>query len=87
VDARAEARAAGGGALDARVIAEWRALPLDAVMRRFRLVPGELRGHLTVVPEARWLKSAALQRFFAEQTIDHDADHEADLAVILLAVA
>jgi hypothetical protein len=79
--------AAGGDALNARVIAEWRVLPLDEVIRRFTAVPGELRGHLTVVPEARWLKSADLQRFFASETLDHYADHEADLAAILAAVA
>jgi Mycothiol maleylpyruvate isomerase N-terminal domain len=79
--------AAGGEAFNARVIAEWRALPLDEVIQRFRVVPGELRGHLTVVPEARWLKSAEFQRFFAGETIDHYADHEADLAAILEAVA
>lgn len=79
--------AAGGDAVNARAMAEWRALPLDEVLRRFQSVPGELRGHLTVVPEARWLKNAELQRFFASETLDHYADHEADLAAILAAVA
>jgi len=84
---RSEAEwAAGGDALNARVIDEWRALPLDEVIRRFQSVPGELRGHLTVVPEARWLKNAELQRFFSSETLDHYADHEADLAAILAAV-
>jgi hypothetical protein len=62
-------------------------MPLDEVLSRFRAVPGELRGHLTVVPEARWLKNPEFQRFFAAETIDHYADHEADLAAILDAVA
>ncbi|MCU0482703.1 MAG: hypothetical protein MUC54_00260 [Chloroflexi bacterium] len=79
--------AADGDGLNARITAEWRALPLDEVVRRFRDVPGELRGHLTVVPEARWLKRAELQRFFGEETIDHYADHAADLEAILAAVA
>jgi hypothetical protein len=78
--------AAGGDAFNARVIAAWRALPLDEVIGRFRTVPGELRGHLTVVPEARWLKNAAFQAFFTAETIDHYADHEADLAAIFEAV-
>ena len=46
---------------------------------------GELRGHLTVVPEARWLKNSEVQAFFASETIDHYADHAADLAAILAA--
>jgi hypothetical protein len=79
--------AAGGDALNSRVTAEWRALPLDEVIRRFRTVPGELRGHLTVVPEARWLRNARFQRFFLDETVDHYADHEADLLAILAAVA
>jgi hypothetical protein len=52
---------------------------------RARTVAGELRGHLTVVPEARWLKDGAVQAFFASETIDHYADHAADLAAILAA--
>ena len=79
--------AAGGDALNARVAAEWRTMPLDEVIRRFKTVPGELRGHLTVVPEARWLKNAEFQRFFVSETLDHYADHEADLVAILAAVA
>lgn len=85
--ARMEAAwAAGGDALNAQVTASWRALPLADVLERFRRVPGELRGYLTVVPEARWLKNASFQRFFASETIDHYAEHEGDLRAILDAV-
>ena len=62
---------------------EWRALPMDEVRRRLREIPGELRGYLTVVPETRWIKHADHLRFFLEETIDHYADHAADLEAIL----
>jgi hypothetical protein len=62
---------------------EWRALPLDEVRRRLRTVPGELRGYLTVVPEARWLKHADHLRYFLDETIDHYADHDDDLEAVL----
>ena len=66
---------------------EWRALPIDEVRRRLREVPGELRGYLTVVPEARWLKHADNLRFFIDETIDHYEEHTADLEAILDACA
>ena len=62
---------------------EWRALPMEEVRRRLNEVPGELRGYLTVVPEARWIKHADHLRFFIEETLDHYADHAADLEAIL----
>jgi len=77
--------ATGGDAVNARLIAEWAALPLDEVRRRFRTVPGELRGTLTVVPEIRWLKDPDYLRYFLDETIDHYADHTDDLAAILAA--
>jgi hypothetical protein len=77
---------ARGDAINAEAVAAWRALPLDELLDRARTVAGELRGHLTVVPEARWLKDADVQAFFAIETIDHYAAHAADLAAILAAV-
>ena len=74
-----------GDAINADVQAAWRAMSIDEVRRRFRTVPGELRGTLTVVPEARWLKNADMLRYFLDETIDHDADHRGDLAAILAA--
>ena len=53
------------------------------VRARLTAVPGELRGYLTVVPEARWVKNATFRDFFLSETLDHYADHEADLAAIL----
>jgi hypothetical protein len=82
-DADWEAR--GGDVLNAEAEADWRARPLDEVRQEFARVAGELRGFLTVVPEARWLKNADQQRFFYEETTEHYEDHAADLAAILAA--
>jgi hypothetical protein len=75
--------AAGGDAVNAAFAATWAGLPLDEVRERFRTVPGELRGTLTVVPETRWLKNADNMRYLLDETIDHYTDHTADLAAIL----
>jgi hypothetical protein len=72
-----------GDAINLDILVDWRALPIDEVRRRLREVPGELRGYLTVVPESRWLKHADNLRFFIDETIDHYADHAADLEAIL----
>ena len=79
-DAEWDAR---GDAINDDIQAEWRAMPLDEVRRRLREVPGELRGYLTVVPETRWVKHADNLSFFLEETIEHYADHTADLEAIL----
>ena len=72
-----------GDAINARITADWRALPMDEVRRRFREWPGELRGYLTVVPETRWVKHADNLQFFLDETIEHYADHLHDLEAIL----
>lgn len=74
---------ARGDEINAEIEAEWRALPMSEVRDRLREIPGDLRGYLTVVPEARWLKHADNLRFFVDETIDHYADHAADLEAIL----
>jgi hypothetical protein len=76
-----------GDAINLDIQVEWRALPIEEVRRRLRKVPGELRGYLTVVPEARWIKHADNLRFFIDETIDHYAEHQADLEAILEACA
>jgi hypothetical protein len=76
---------AQGDALNEAQLEEARALPLEEVRRRFRSVPGELRGYLTVVPETRWVKHPTHMAWLAGQTLDHYADHEADLRAILAA--
>lgn len=75
--------AARGDEINAEIHATWRELPLAEVRRRFRETPGELRGYLTVVPEARWVKQADHLRFFHVYTIEHYEDHLADLEAIL----
>jgi hypothetical protein len=77
--------AAGGDAVNERFEREWAELPLEEVRRRFRTVPGELRGTLTVVPETRWLKHATHMDSLMGETLDHYPDHAADLAAILAA--
>jgi hypothetical protein len=72
-----------GDAMNDELVREWRDLPLAEVRRRFRSVPGELRGYLTVVPESRWLKHPDHLRFFVRETTDHYEAHRADLAGIL----
>lgn len=74
-----------GDAMNLDIQVEWRALPIDEVRRRLREQPGELRGYLTVVPETRWLKDAAMLRYFTDETLDHYADHSADLDAVLAA--
>ena len=61
----------------------WRQLPMDELRARFRAIPGELRGHLTVVPESRWLKHPEHLRFFLAETTDHYEAHRVDLAAVL----
>jgi hypothetical protein len=72
-----------GDAMNSDIAAEWRAMSLDEVRGRLTTVPGELRGYLTVVPETRWVKHATHLRSFIDETIDHYADHAADLEAIL----
>jgi hypothetical protein len=74
---------ARGDEINAEIQAEWRALPITEVRQRLHEIPGELRGYLTVVPEARWLKHSDNLRFFVDETIDHYAEHTADLEAIL----
>ena len=75
----------GGDAFNAEVLAAAAAVPDAEIRARLTSVPGELRGYLTVVPEARWVKNATFREFFISEMLDHYADHEADLAAILAA--
>lgn len=74
-----------GDAINAEVQAAAVGLTDAQVRARLTDVPGELRGYLTVVPETRWVKNATFREFFIAETLDHYADHEADLAAILAA--
>ena len=64
----------------------WLALPMDEVRHRFRTLPGELRGYLTVVPETRWIKNAENEAFFLSETIDHYEAHVDDLRAVMASV-
>jgi hypothetical protein len=75
----------GGDVVNAEIDAAWAALPMSEVRERFRTLPGQLRGYLTVVPEARWLKHADNQRFFSGQTTAHYEEHRSDLEAVLAA--
>jgi hypothetical protein len=77
--------ARGGEVINAEVQARYAALPLDELRDKYRTVPGELRGTLTVVPESRWIKHSDNLKFLMEETIDHYAEHESDLQAILAA--
>lgn len=74
-----------GDVLNAGYQAEWAALPIDEVRRRFSTLPGELRGYLTVVPETRWLKDSAHLKSLLGNTTEHYAEHAPDLRAILAA--
>jgi hypothetical protein len=77
----------GGDAINAEAIASVEDLSNEALRARLTEVPGELRGYLTVVPETRWVKNTRYRDFFIQETLDHYADHEADLAAILAAAS
>ena len=79
--------ARGGEVINAEIEAAWHTLPMPEVRERFRTVPGDMRGYLTVVPETRWVKSAEYLRYFLGETIEHYAEHEADLDAIRAATA
>lgn len=69
--------------VNTRLLAEWAALPMAEVRRRFLTVPGELRGYLTVVPEARWLKNPSRLATFLGESTEHYQEHGGELAAIL----
>jgi hypothetical protein len=74
-----------GAVINAEVDAKWAARSMEDIRERFRTVPGEMRGYLTVVPETRWLKHEEHRRFFFEETTEHYEDHRADLEAVLAA--
>ncbi len=78
--------AARGDVINDEITATWRAFPPDEVRRRLRTAAGELRGHLTVVPEIRWIKNSRMLQFFLSETTDHYADHLADLRAVQAAL-
>ena len=84
--ARIEAEwASRGDAWNEEIRQAWSELPAQEVRERMRTVPGELRGYLTVIPEARWLKHQTHFSSFMDVTLDHYDDHAPELAAILRA--
>jgi hypothetical protein len=81
----ADWKARGGEVVNAEHQARWAALPIDELRDRFRSQPGEMRGTLTVVPEARWVKHAEHMKWLREETVEHYEDHLSDAAAILSA--
>jgi DinB superfamily len=79
----AEWDAGGGDEMNERGLARFQALPMDEVRSIFRTTAGELRGYLTVVPEARWIKHAAHQEYFFGEMTEHYEDHATELRAIL----
>jgi Mycothiol maleylpyruvate isomerase N-terminal domain len=73
----------GVDAINARILADARTRPIGELREAFGTVPGELRGYLTVVPEARWVKNPAHLKAFLEDTTEHYEEHAGDLAAIL----
>jgi hypothetical protein len=74
-----------GDELNAKYQADWAALPIAEVRRRFSTMPGELRGYLTVVPETRWLKDSNHLKSLLGNTTEHYAEHAPDLRAVLAA--
>jgi Mycothiol maleylpyruvate isomerase N-terminal domain len=77
----------GGDVVNAEILRDWAGRPLADVRAEFDRVSGELRGYLTVVPEARWIKDPDHQRFFVDETLDHYDEHRRDLEAVLAAVS
>jgi hypothetical protein len=75
----------GGVRINAEMTTAWAARSMADIRAAFASQPGELRGYLTVVPETRWIKNADTERWFHDETIEHYAEHRADLAAILAA--
>lgn len=72
-----------GEALNQRLLEDAGELTTDELRQRLADIPAELRGTLTMVPEARWLKAPAAQRMFTECTMEHYEDHLPALRAVL----
>jgi len=74
-----------GDRMNSDGVERFRAMPLAEVRKLFGDTAGELRGYLTVVPEARWIKHADHQNFFFSETTEHYEEHLPELRAILAA--
>jgi len=75
----------GVDAINAEMMATWSSRSTADLRERFRTLPGELRGYLTVVPETRWLKHPRHLRTFQDDMTGHYEEHQSDLAAVLAA--
>ena len=75
--------AGAGDRMNEEGIARFRAMPMDEVRATFGTVSGELRGYLTVVPEARWIKHAGHQEYFFGEMTEHYEEHLPALQAII----
>jgi hypothetical protein len=82
-----EAFAASGDDINARIQAEWRALPIDEVRRRLRDVPVALRAAVAAAPDVRWTDDPENLRFIHVYTVEHYEEHVGDLEAILEAAS
>jgi hypothetical protein len=74
-----------GDTMNEQLHGAWADLSLSDVRERFRTIPGELRGYLTVVPETRWVKHDRHLESFVSESLEHYDDHRGDLEAILAA--
>ena len=74
---------ARGDAVNDDLHASYATLGPTELRQRLRDLPGELRGTLTVVPEARWLKHPRHAEAFTDWLLDHEADHLPELRAVL----
>lgn len=77
-----ETFAARGDEINARIQAEWAALPIDEVRCRLRDIPEALRRAVAEAPADNWLGEPDSMEFLRAYTIGHYHDHAADLAAI-----
>jgi hypothetical protein len=80
VDAEWDAR---GDAWNEEILADWRAMPLAEVRSRFAAAPSDLRSALASAPEARWWGNPGHRETLLGETVEHYADHRAELSAIL----
>ena len=75
----------GIDAINADMVEAGASRSIEEIRDRFRTLPGELRGYLTVVPESRWLKHPRHFRSFQDDMTGHYEEHQSDLAAVLAA--
>jgi len=75
----------GVDAMNVDIAARAASLSTAEIRDRYRVLPGELRGYFTVVPEIRFIKHPTHLRAFLEDTTEHYEAHRPELEAILVA--